>query len=366
MNLADRLAIKQFRSESSASYVVSCPRSREALVIDPRVELMEDYREYVVSRGLKPTWVVDTRMHADHFSASHLLRQQHGSEIGMSDLTPSARATRKLRSGDRVAIGTLSFQILQTPGVAPDALCVYGEGMIFTGHTVGVGSLGGTELPGALPKSLWESIHQIVEKLPDSTLVYPALLSDFLGNDLLFSTIAVERRSSPEWQIRDLPTFVVYKNEHSPPLSATQMSGELRLHLEFNRETSPASVPALGFSRPRAAPPTVMSQEPGSISVTKYAPKLKERAPGSLFIDVREPEEFREGRMPGVKSIPISELGLHLEELRSAKRVYLSCLAGPRSLAASKTLSYLGLVDVVNVTGGYRAWVTSGFEIEKS
>ena len=60
------------------------------------------------------------------------------------------------------------------------------------------------------------------------------------------------------------------------------------------------------------------------------------------------------------RNIPISELGLHLSELRRSKKIYISCLSGFRSAAASKTLSYVGLLDVVNVSGGFKAWANAG------
>jgi rhodanese-related sulfurtransferase len=79
---------------------------------------------------------------------------------------------------------------------------------------------------------------------------------------------------------------------------------------------------------------------------------------------VREPSEFLESRIPGTRNIPLSEVCFGLEELRGCRRVYLSCLSGRRSMTVAKTLSYLGLQDVVNVTGGIRAWAKEELSVD--
>src|SRR6185437_871010 len=107
------------------------------------------------------------------------------------------------------------------------------------------------------------------------------------------------------------------------------------------------------------------SQAVGSINVQKYEQKLREHGAGSLFVDVRERDEFVEGHMPGAQNIPLSEVSLALESLSKAKRVYLSCLSGRRSSFAAETLAYLGFSDVVNVTGGFKAWLQAGLPVEK-
>ena len=101
-----------------------------------------------------------------------------------------------------------------------------------------------------------------------------------------------------------------------------------------------------------------------SISVEKYAHKI-EASTTQSFVDVREPEEYEAGHFPGVRNIPLSELPLHLGELARSEKIYFSCLSGRRSLQAAKTLVYLGFPEVINVSGGYQAWVQAGLKVEK-
>ena len=102
-----------------------------------------------------------------------------------------------------------------------------------------------------------------------------------------------------------------------------------------------------------------------SINTAKFALKIAEGNSDYRFLDVREPSEFADGHMPGAKNIPISELSLHWEELKSAHRVYLCCYSGRRSQQAAQTLNYLELPDVVHVAGGFQSWVQASLPIQK-
>jgi len=81
-------------------------------------------------------------------------------------------------------------------------------------------------------------------------------------------------------------------------------------------------------------------------------------------LDVREPNEFAAGHIPGAINIPLAELATRLDTLKNCKRIYVSCQTGRRSHPAARTLDYLGLPDVVNVSGGFKAWQSCELPIE--
>lgn len=356
--MSNRLGLKQFRTEGCLSYLLWDPTSRDALVIDPRLEIMEDVRALIAENGLKPVIGIDTHIHADHDSATHLFRQEYGAEIAMSHLTASHRVTRKLRHGDRIRAGALSFEVLETPGHTADSISIHGEGMVFTGDTLFIGSSGRTDFPTADPAAQWNSIHKVLGQLPDDTQVMPG--HDY--SDMLFSTIRVERRLNPHWLLPSLEAFVEMKRNEPVPTAYD----EIRSHVAYNCEQAPPVAGRVGGPTGTACGTACAAAAPvTSISIKKYASKLDERAAGTLFIDVREREEYAEAHIPGTENIPLSEIGLHLDPLRIARRVYISCLSGRRSQMAVKTLSYLGLKDVVNVTGGFKGWVTAGLKVSK-
>ncbi len=83
-----------------------------------------------------------------------------------------------------------------------------------------------------------------------------------------------------------------------------------------------------------------------------------------LLVDVRSPEEFAGGHVPGARNVPIDQLQARLSEFgTAAAEVYVICQGGGRSAAASTTLAAKGL-HPVNVTGGTSAWKAAGFPVE--
>ena len=72
---------------------------------------------------------------------------------------------------------------------------------------------------------------------------------------------------------------------------------------------------------------------------------------GAAIVDVRSPEEFKDGAYPGALNIPLGEIGRRLGEIPKDKPVVLYCLSGARSASAARTLKQAGFTDVVNAGG---------------
>ncbi|MFE0651999.1 rhodanese-like domain-containing protein [Streptomyces sp. NPDC059534] len=84
-----------------------------------------------------------------------------------------------------------------------------------------------------------------------------------------------------------------------------------------------------------------------------------ELAQGAFAIDVREPDEYTSGHVPGALSTPLSALGAVLGELPGDRPVYVICASGNRSAWAAEQLAARGL-DAVSVAGGTAGWARSG------
>ena len=82
-------------------------------------------------------------------------------------------------------------------------------------------------------------------------------------------------------------------------------------------------------------------------------------AAGAVLVDVREPDEIAEVRVPGVVAIPLGELRSRMGEIPEADTVYVICRSGARSLRACESLAADGR-PAVNIAGGTMAWVNSG------
>jgi len=96
------------------------------------------------------------------------------------------------------------------------------------------------------------------------------------------------------------------------------------------------------------------------ISVGELAAVLA--AGPAVLIDVRQPDEFAEARVPAARLVPLAEVPLRLDEIPDGETVYLICRSGGRSLNAAQFLAQSGR-EVVNVTGGTLAWIQGGHEV---
>ena len=89
------------------------------------------------------------------------------------------------------------------------------------------------------------------------------------------------------------------------------------------------------------------------------------RDKGAVFVDVREPEEFASGRVPGSTLIPLGELAQRSKELPKDARIVTVCRSGNRSLYAVDILTQQGWSDVKSMAGGMIEWKQAHREIEK-
>lgn len=83
------------------------------------------------------------------------------------------------------------------------------------------------------------------------------------------------------------------------------------------------------------------------------------RAGGAAVIDVRQPDEYDAGHVPGARLIPLAEVGVRMGEVPTEGPVYVICLSGGRSAKATEFLRNRGL-DATSVAGGTKAWIDSG------
>ena len=86
-----------------------------------------------------------------------------------------------------------------------------------------------------------------------------------------------------------------------------------------------------------------------------------------VVIDVREPEEFARGKIPGAYTIPRGVLEMQVDgRLPRESTVVLYCGAGGRSALAAKSLADMGYEKVENLQGGWGAWRQSGLPVEQA
>ena len=100
---------------------------------------------------------------------------------------------------------------------------------------------------------------------------------------------------------------------------------------------------------------------PASTSAQEAHEALKLRE--AVLIDVREPREWKAGRAPGSRNVPLSRLGVRIGELSPDRRYIVVCRSGSRSRSATAQLRKAGL-DAVNLKGGMHGWQRAGLPLE--
>jgi rhodanese-related sulfurtransferase len=83
---------------------------------------------------------------------------------------------------------------------------------------------------------------------------------------------------------------------------------------------------------------------------------------GGRVVDVREPVEFDEARVPGAALVPLATVPHNIDAFTGEGTTYVICRSGGRSMQACEFLAAQG-ADVANVAGGTLAWIASGREV---
>ncbi len=115
----------------------------------------------------------------------------------------------------------------------------------------------------------------------------------------------------------------------------------------------------------RSKQPTSDANPAGSVQEAQLGDFVAAHAEGALTVDVREPDEFTGGHVPGARNIPLASLGRHVQDLArvaASAPVYVICASGGRSKAAAGLLAQAGL-DARSVAGGTAVWLRAGHPV---
>jgi len=84
-----------------------------------------------------------------------------------------------------------------------------------------------------------------------------------------------------------------------------------------------------------------------------------------VFLDVRTPEEYASGHVPGARLVPVQELADRMGEVPKDRQVYVYCEAGVRSTKAAEMLATAGFTNIENVPDSMAGWRSAGYPVEK-
>lgn len=93
--------------------------------------------------------------------------------------------------------------------------------------------------------------------------------------------------------------------------------------------------------------------------------EMRQRNENAVYLDVREPNEYNLGHLPGAMHIPRGTLETKGEAmLPRDRKIVVYCAGGSRSALAADTLQQMGYADVASMSSGFRGWAESGGEVE--
>jgi hydroxyacylglutathione hydrolase len=184
--------VRQFEvgNFSIFSYLVADEQAKEGLFIDPSDEHDRLLKE-AASQGLTIKYIVNTHHHIDHAMGNKEMVRRTGAKIVIHELDapellatprnlldmfgaePSPPADILVSDGQRIQVGNVALQVIHTPGHTPGGMCLHVDGMVFTGDTLFVGSIGRTDFPGGSYEELERSVRSKLYALPGNTVVFP-------------------------------------------------------------------------------------------------------------------------------------------------------------------------------------------------
>ena len=193
---------------STYTYLISSGNGREALIIDPVLENVNEYISVLKELDLKLVKVIDTHIHADHVTGASKLKNITKCSTIMGDHTPAESVEIKVKDDEYINLDNLKIRAIYTPGHTSDSYSFLMDNYLFSGDTLLINGTGRTDFQNGNAKDAYNSIFNRLLKLPDETLLYPA--HDYKGEKV--STIGKEKKQNPRLQVKNVDEYIDIMN----------------------------------------------------------------------------------------------------------------------------------------------------------
>ncbi len=340
---------------AQASFFLACPRSREAIIIDPRRDV-DVYVEMAKSQGLRIAYTFETHVHADFACGSREL-----AAVGAKTIAgPGAHlryVNHEATHGERLRVGDISIEFMHTPGHTPEHLSILVNQpdqptRIFSGDTLFVGAVGRPDLLGEeqtrrLAGDLYDSLFKKLLVLDERIQVHPghgagSLCGAGIGNEP-FTTIGQEKRLNPMLQHKTKEAFVaavLADLPDTPPYFARMK--------KMNQEGPPLLGMVNGY------------RGPAPLSPAATATAIRN---GAVLIDLRPATAFAASHPLGALNLAIgTKVGYWAGYVLPADaRVVLLGANHHETTEAARQLIRIGVSRIDGyINGGFDAWRDAG------
>ncbi len=207
-----------FDAESSTwTYLIASAPGREALIIDPCRNNLDQYLRLIEELDLRLVQAIDTHTHADHITALGALEDATDCITVMGERSRADCVTRHVRDDEILDVDGIRLRALYTPGHTDESFSFVLDPdrprAVFTGDVLLIRGTGRTDFQNGDAGQSWDSITQRLFTLPDATLVYPA--HDYKGETC--SSIGEEKRHNPRVAGKTRDEYIAIMNNLGLP-----------------------------------------------------------------------------------------------------------------------------------------------------
>ena len=146
------------QKSSTYTYLIASAKGREALIIDPVIENVNQYVQLLKELNLNLVKVIDTHIHADHVTGASKLKDITKCITIMGDHSPANTVEIKVKDDEYINLDTLKIRAMYTPGHTSDSYSFLMDNYLFSGDTLLINGTGRTDFQNGNAKDAYNSI----------------------------------------------------------------------------------------------------------------------------------------------------------------------------------------------------------------